>query len=173
MALIEYLEHDNWREVLLRSFEGAIALLQTDRFRPTSSAIDDIRSWLTNGGVSRVQLQLDRQMEERRLTLDRQREIRDFLLVLAQENQQLILQLMADGIIPSNKTDFLVTCGISESEFEEMWQQTLSGANPFETWMLANGYSSEQIDQIYQIIDRWLVKTELSFPTHPDNSNLN
>lgn len=173
MALIEYLEHDNWREVLLRSFEGAIALLQTDRFRPTSSAIDDIRSWLTNGGVSRVQLQLDRQMEERRLTLDRQREIRDFLLVLAQENQQLILQLMADGIIPSNKTDFLVTCGISESEFEEMWQQTLSGANPFETWMLANSYTSEQIDQIYQIIDRWLVKTELSFPTHPDNSNLN
>ena len=79
MALIEYLENDNWREVLRRSFEGAIALLQTDRFRLTSSAIDDIRSWLTSGGVSRVQLQLDRQMEGRRLTSDRQSEIRDFL----------------------------------------------------------------------------------------------
>ncbi len=63
MALIEYLEHDNWRSVLRRSFKGAISLLQTDRFRQTSSAIDDIRSWLTGGGVSRVQLQLDRQME--------------------------------------------------------------------------------------------------------------
>lgn len=173
MALIEYLEHDNWREILRRSFEGAIALLQTDRFRPTSSAIDDIRSWLTSGGVSRVQLQLDQQMKECRLAVDRQREIRDFLLALAQENQRPIVQLMADGIIPWNQTDFLVSCGISESEFEEMWQQTLSGANPFETWMLANGYTSEQIDKIYQIIDRWLVKTELSFPAHPDDSDLN
>lgn len=111
MALIEYLEHDNWREVLRRSFEGAIALLQTDRFRLTSSTIDDIKSWLTGGGVSRVQLQLDRQMEGRRLASDRQREIRDFLGQLVQENQRLILQLMADGIIPWNQADFLVTCG--------------------------------------------------------------
>ncbi|MEB3217043.1 MAG: hypothetical protein VKN72_12565 [Nostocales cyanobacterium 94392] len=173
MALIEYLEHDNWRSVLRRSFEGAISLLQTDRFRPTSSAIDDIRSWLTSGGVSRVQLQLDRQMEGQRLAVERQREIRDFLLVIAQENQHPIMQLMADGIIPSNQADFLVAMGISESEFDAMWQQVLSGANPFKTWMLANGYTNEQIDQIYQIIDRWLVKTELNFPTHSDNSNLN
>ena len=71
MALIEYLERDDWREALRRSFEGAITLLQTDRFRLTSSAIDDVRSWLTSGGVSRVQLQLDRQMEECRLASDR------------------------------------------------------------------------------------------------------
>ena len=103
MALIEYLEDDNWRSVLRRSFEGAIALLQTDRFRSTSSAIDDIRSWLTSGGVSRVQFQ-DRQMEGYRLTLERQSEIRDFLLVLAQENQHPIVQLMADGIIPLSKS---------------------------------------------------------------------
>ena len=38
MALIEYLEHDDWREALRRSFEGAITLLQRDRFRMTSSA---------------------------------------------------------------------------------------------------------------------------------------
>ena len=105
MALIEYLEHDDWRSVLRRSFEGAIALLQTDRFRPTSSAIDDIRSWLTSGGISRVQLQLNRQMEERRLTVDRQSEIRDLLLVIVQENQRPIVQLMADGIIPTNQAD--------------------------------------------------------------------
>ena len=67
MSLIEYLERDNWREVLRRSFEGAINLLQTDRFGRCSSAVDDIKSWLTCGGVSRVQLQLDRQMKGRRL----------------------------------------------------------------------------------------------------------
>jgi hypothetical protein len=173
MALIEYLEHNNWREVLRRSFEGAITLLQTDRFRLTSSAIDDIRSWLTNGGVSRVQLQLDRQMEGRRLASERQSEIRDFLGQLVQENQRLILQLIADGIIPWNQADFLATCGIGESEFDAMWQQMEDGINPFETWMLANGYSQETIDQIYQIIDRWLVKTGLRFPTRPINPDLN
>jgi hypothetical protein len=172
MALIEYLENDDWREPLRRSFEGAIALLQTDRFRLTSSAIDDVRSWLTSGGVSRVQLQLDRQMEGRRLASDRRREIRDFLLALVQENQRLIMQLMADGIIPCHIADFLVTCGISKSEFDAMWQQISTGANEFETWMLANGYSQDRIDQIYQIIDRWLFKKGLIFPA-PPNPNLN
>ena len=173
MALIEYLEHDDWRSVLRRSFEGAIALLQINRFRLTSSAIDDMRSWLTNGGISRVQLQLNRQMKARRLTVDRQSEIREFLLVLVQENQRLIMQLMADGIIPTNQADFLMTYGISESEFDTILQYISSGANLFESWMLANGYSSHQIHQIYQIIDRWLVKTELNFPARPDNFNLN
>jgi hypothetical protein len=173
MALIEYLERDNWREVLRRSFEGAIALLQTDRFRQTSSGIDDIRSWLTSGGVSRIQLQLDWQMEGRRLHDERQSEIRDFLGQLVQENQSLILQLIADGIIPWNQADFLVTCGIGESEFDAMWQQMEDGINPFETWMLANGYSQETIDKIYQIIDRWLVKTGLRFPTRPTDPTLN
>ncbi len=127
MALIEYLERDDWREVLRRSFEGAIALLQTDRFRRTSSAIDDIRSWLTSGGVSRVELQLKRQMEGRRLAVERQKEINDFLGQLVQENQRSLLQLIADGIIPWNQADFLVTMGISEAEFDAMWEQISTG----------------------------------------------
>ena len=90
-----------------------------------------------------------------------------------QENQRLILQLMADGIIPWNQADFLVTCSISELEFDAMLQYISYGANPFETWMLANGYSQETIGQIYQIIDRWLVKTGLNFPAYPINPYLN
>jgi|GEM_PF-799344 hypothetical protein len=168
MALIEYLERGNWREVLSRSFVGAITLLQTDRFRLTSSAIDDIKSWLTSGGISRVHLQLNREMDRRRLTLDRQTEIRDFLEQLVQENQRPLMQLMADGIIPWNQADFLATCSISESEFDAMLQQFSSGANPFETWMLANGYPQEKIEQIYQIIDRWLIKKGLIPPPHSD-----
>jgi hypothetical protein len=173
MALIEYLEHDNWREVLRRSFEGAINLLQTDRFRRTSSAIDDIRSWLTSGGVSRVQLQLNRQMEARRLPVEQQSEILDFLVQLVQENQRPLLQLIADDIIPWNQVDFLTTMGISEAEFDAMWEYISTGDNIFETWMLTNGYSQDQINQIYQIIDRWLVKTELSIHTNPNNNTWN
>ena len=74
MALIEYLERDDWADVLRRSFAIAIALLQTDRFRLTSSAVDDVRGWLASGGVSRVRLHLNRQMKDCRFTADRQRE---------------------------------------------------------------------------------------------------
>ena len=173
MSLIEYLEHDNWRSVLRRSFEGAINLLETDRFGRCSSAIDDIKSWLTGGGVSRVQLQLNRQMEAGRLAVEQQSEIRDFLGQLVQENQRPLLQLIADGIIPWNQADFLVTMGISNAEFDAMWENISAGGNFFETWMLANGYSQDKINQIYQIIDRWLVKAELNLHTHPNDHNWN
>ncbi len=63
-----------------------------------------------------------------------------------------LMQLIANGIIPWNQADFLVTMGISESEFDAMLQHMENDANPFETWMLANGYSQEIIDQIYGIL---------------------
>ena len=173
MSLIEYLERNNWREVLRRSFEGAIILLQTNRFGRCSSAVDDIKSWLTSGGVSRVQLQLERQMKGRRLDKERQSEIRDFLEQLVQENQRSLLQLIADGIIPWNQADFLATMGIAEAEFDAMWEHISAGGNFFETWMLANGYSQDKINQIYQIIDRWLVKTELNLHIHPEEPTWN
>ncbi len=135
-----------------------INLLQTDRYRLASSAIDDVKSWLGVGGVSRVQYHLDREMKNCRMKEDHQREIRDFFGQLVQENQRPLMQLMADGIIPWDKANFLVTCGISESEFDEMLEHVLTGANPFKTRMLANGYSQEVIDQIYKIIDSWLAK---------------
>jgi hypothetical protein len=106
MALIEYLENDDWQAVLRRSFEGAITLLRTDRFRLTSSAIDDMRCWLAIGGISRVRLQLDRQMDERRLPDIRQSQIRDCLDQLIQEHHQSLAALVADDIIPSSDPFF-------------------------------------------------------------------
>ncbi|MDF5722161.1 MAG: hypothetical protein PUP91_17070 [Rhizonema sp. PD37] len=38
------------------------------------------------------------------------------------ENQRPLMQLMADGIIPLNQADFLVTIGISASEFDALLQ---------------------------------------------------
>lgn len=46
MSLIELLDHGDWRGALRRSFEGAIRLLQTDRYGRCSSAVDDVKSWL-------------------------------------------------------------------------------------------------------------------------------
>jgi hypothetical protein len=62
-------------------------------------------------------------------------------------------------VIPTDKAqaDFFATCNISESDFDEMLEQIVSGANRIETWMLANGYREEDINYIYQIIDEWLV----------------
>lgn len=173
MSLIEYLEHDNWQEVLGRSFTGAIVLLQTDRFRMTSSAIDDVRSWLTSGGVIYVQQRLDRQMNDRRIPDHRQIEIRVYLEQLVQENRRDLLKLMTMGITPENQSDFLATCGISDPDFQSIVQQISAGENPFESWMTSNGYSQETIDQIYQIIDRWLVQAGLRLPAPPIDPNSN
>lgn len=173
MSLIEYLKDGDWRGALRRSFEVAITKLQTDRFGRCSSAVDDVRSWLASGGVSRVKLQLDREMKSCRFEENHQKEIRDFLVQLVQENQRPLLQLMADRIIPWNQADFLATRPISESEFDAMLDTIASGANPFETWMLANGYSQEIIDKIYEIIDSWLIKNGLRFSTRPTDPTLN
>ncbi|BAZ18388.1 hypothetical protein NIES4071_102730 (plasmid) [Calothrix sp. NIES-4071] len=48
------------------------------------------------------------------------------------------------------------------SDFDEMLEQIASLANQKETWMLANGYTQEDINYIYKIIDKWLVKNGLS-----------
>jgi hypothetical protein len=165
MALIEYLEQDDWADVLRRSFEVAIALLQTDRFCLTSSAVDDVRGWLASGGVSRVRLHLDRQMNDCRFTTDRQREIQEALIQLVQENQLALMQLFAEGIIPWNQADFLVTFGLSEAEFNAMWHEGSSETNLFEIWMLSRGYSQETIDVMAQKIDRWLIQKGLRLPT--------
>ena len=74
------------------------------------------------------------------------------------------MQLIADGIIPWNQADFLTTFGLSEVEFNAMWQEVSPEINPFEAWMLAKGYSPETIDVMEQKIDRWLIQTGLRLP---------
>jgi len=63
MSLIEHLETDGWKEILRRNFEYAVEVLKNDRFRTVSSSVDDLRSWLTAGGVSRVREHLNNQMD--------------------------------------------------------------------------------------------------------------
>ena len=68
MALIENLEHDNWRGYLENYFDQAVELLANDRFRWAGSSIDDLKSWLAAGGVNRVKHHLNKQMELRQFS---------------------------------------------------------------------------------------------------------
>ncbi len=100
MALIEHLERDNWQQVFRNSFQYALEVLKTDRFRPVGSSVDDLKSWLAVGGVDRVRCHLKNQMEMCGLTADRKAEVNDCLEQLIQENQNTLLELMAAGIVP-------------------------------------------------------------------------
>ena len=54
MALIEHLERKGWQEFLEEVFRYVLDVLKEDRHRPLGSSGDDLRSWLTAGGVGRV-----------------------------------------------------------------------------------------------------------------------
>jgi hypothetical protein len=72
MSLIERIEHPGWEDALRRSVATAIQLLQTDRFRLTSSAVDDVRAWLARGGAPYALERLREQLAQRRLPEERQ-----------------------------------------------------------------------------------------------------
>ena len=156
MALIENLEHDNWRTFLEGCFEQAIELLSTDRFRWAGSSIDDLKSWLTVGGVSRVKHHLNRQMELRQFSLERKVAVNDALNSLAREHRQKLLSLMSDGVIAFDKSEVLSALSSSEKEFEQCLQAIMAGENPFEDWMRAHDYSDDDIATFYLAIDGWL-----------------
>ena len=157
MALIENLERDNWRSHLESYFEQAVELLASDRFRWAGSSIDDLKNWLSAGGVSRVKLHLNKQMELRRFSLERKVAVNDALNSLARENRQKLLALMSDGVIAFDKNEVLSSLSLSEREFEQALQLILAGGNPFEDWMRAHNHSDDEIEAVYRIIDDWLV----------------
>jgi hypothetical protein len=156
MSLIEYLEGDNWQEVLRRNFESALWLLKTDRYGMTSSAIDDLKSWLVMGGVNRVKEHLDRQMHMRRFSTAKQAEINAFVDQLTHDHWAQLLDLMVTGILPGNLAELINILGLSETEFTTVWQQSQDGNNGLGQWLEAQGYTHEKLAPIYTLIDQWL-----------------
>jgi hypothetical protein len=164
MSLIEYLESDNWREVLRRNFETALDILKNDRFRIGSSSVDDLKSWLAAGGVGRVKEHLNNQMDMRQFPSPKRAAVSAFLDQLAQENRPQLLNLMAHGILPATKQEWLTACGFTEGQFEELFARILAGERPFEDWMHAQGRSDEEIAEVYSLIDQWLMEHGLAHP---------
>lgn len=157
MALIENLEHDNWRSFLESCFEQAVELLATDRFRWAGSSIDDLKSWLAAGGISKVKHYLNKQMELRQFSLERKVAVNDALNSLARENRQKLLALTSDGVITFDENEVLSSLSLSKREFKQALQLILAGGNPFEDWMRTHNRSDDEIEAVYRAIDDWLV----------------
>lgn len=162
MSLIEYLEHDNWQDVLKRNFELALDALARKDYRIGSSAMDDMRSWLA-GGVSRVKIRLNDQMKMRRFSPERTAAINQALETLTQENREQLLSLMASGTIRLTQDSLLTTIGLSELQFEHLVNRLRMGENPFEEWMREQGRPEIEIMVLYRLIDDWLVKNGLKY----------
>lgn len=158
MSLVEYLEHANWQDVLRRSFTAALTILQTDRFRRTSSAVDDIKSWLTSGGTPHALRQLDRQMDLRRLPVERQDDVWAAMLQLIREHQSQLLDLMAAGVISATSEAIVQACGLSEAQFTELWAAMRRGDWSWEGAMRDQGYPDDTIEGLRRAIDRWLAE---------------
>jgi len=164
MALIEYLESDDWREVLRRNFECTLEILKNDRFRTVSSAVDDLRGWLAAGGVRRVKEHLNHQMDMRRFPPAKQVAVQELLDQLARENRPRLLDLVAQGILGASEPEWLEACGLTQLPFEDLLQRILAGERPFEDWMHAHGRSDEEIAAVYRLIDEWLIRQGIRQP---------
>lgn len=158
MALIENLEHEGWEKFLRDSFRYALEVLKNDRFRSVGSSVDDLKSWLTAGGVIRVREHLNKQMEMHRFPLSRKEAVNDCIEQLVQENRGALLDLMADGIVPDTRQDQFEIYDLSKQDFQDILSRIIAGERPFEEWMHAHGHSDEEIEEIYRIIDQWLMQ---------------
>lgn len=166
--MIENLEKNDWQDFFRMSFEYALYVLKNDRFRSVGSSVDDLRSWLAFGGISRVREALNNQMEMRRFSPARKAAINKFLEQLVRDNRRQLLELMAEGILPPTKKDLLSACGLSGVQFEDLLTRILAGERPFEEWMHAHGHSDEEIAAVYDKIDRWLMEKGI-IPQPPPN----
>ncbi len=161
MALIENLERPNWREFFRSCFEYTLEVLKNDRFRSVGSSADDLRSWLGHGGIARVREHLDRQMDMRRFSPEHKAAVLDLLDQLMKENRPALLDLTISGIIPSAGFDSLEVPGIGVADIKDTLERIMAGERPFEEWMHTHGYTTANIVNIYQAIDKWLVQHKI------------
>lgn len=158
MALIENLEGENWEDFLRSSFKYTLEVLKKDRYRTVGSSVDDLRSWLTSGGVSRVREQLNSQMDLRRFNETRQKEVNNCFDDLCMDSKHEIIELISKGVIPGTNKEWLDSIGLSKLNLNDLINRIMKGERPFEEWMYSHGYSEKDIKEIYRVIDQWLLK---------------
>ena len=157
MALIEHLEGERWDEALRGIFAYTLDVLKDDRFESVGSGADDLRSWLTLGGVDQVREHLDNQMEMRRFSPARKSAVQDCLDQLEREHRDELAQLTAGGRVPKAQ-ERPNLAGASASDLKDLLERLNAGERPFEDWMHAHGHSDEEIAEIYRTIDGWLAR---------------
>ena len=118
--------------------------------------IDDIRSWLGMGGVSRFKDNLRRQMEIRRLPEERQNAIMACVEQLTQEKHLEICELVDQQIIPDKLGDFPSLNISADFDLDDFLERLNRGERPFEEWMYKHGYTRHDVAEIYKIVDSYL-----------------
>ncbi len=165
MSLVENLDQDHWQRSLDGAFSVVLKVLATDRFCILGSSADDMRSWLTSGGVARVREGLKEQMEGRRIPMDRRAEVLARCEVLVRENRAALLSLALNQVIPATPEDFLDFIGWKPEDFGTILARIRAGDRPFETAMRESGRSEEDIAAINASMDRAL--SRMGFPGGP------
>lgn len=166
MSLIENLEREGWQPFLQNSFRRALELLSEDRVQWAGSSIDDLKSWLTMGGIDRVRYHLNRQMQMRQFSPQRTKAINECLKHLIQAHRHQLLQLASTSTITMSSEDCLEVLGLTKVQFEELLNQVRAGENPFEQWMKAQGHSDAEIAAAYHYVDTCLLNPSLAATTH-------
>ena len=157
MALIDYLDKPDWEESLRSTFEYSLELLKTDRFRYAGSAVDDLKTWLAVGGISRVKHHLNNQMKQCRYPEDKRLAVNDFLDQLVQEHRRAVVDLITRDIIRADSQEFIFILGFTRIDIEDLLSQYAAGKS-FEDVARTQGYSEEDIEWAKSIADRWFDK---------------
>jgi len=100
MSLIEHFHGDDWSDFFNDCFVNVLSVLNNDRHAFLGSAGDDLRSWLTAGGLPLVKERLNRAMVVLDFPERKQLQINRFLAHLVYENRSELLHLMQQEIIP-------------------------------------------------------------------------
>lgn len=156
MALIETLERPGWEDALRSSLATAIQLLQTDRFRLTSSAVDDLRAWLTAGGAPHAVERLRAQLVARRLPQTHQDAVLAEMRRLLDEQRRPLLDLMAAGVIPPSREGLLHALDLSDAQLDDLWATAQGGGLAWEQALRDQGVPEETIAGLRLAIDQWL-----------------
>lgn len=161
MSFIENLARDDWRAFMRRTLTFTLEILRTDRFRVLGSSADDLRAWLTQGGVPGVRRALIEQMNGLRLDPPRQAEVLGHLADLASELQPQLLELFGLGLIPTPATTHESDIALSPEFIQALLRRLAAGGRPFEEWMRNMGRSEADIAAVYQSIDEFLIREGL------------
>jgi len=156
MSLIEYLERDNWEDVLRRSFSMAIYFLKHDRFAVTSSSIEDLRAWLTRGHISHTRMRLDNQMKERRFPSGKLSTILDTFDQIVEQHRASLLELTSQGILPLEQKDVLSLIGVSPDNLITTLEQINTNKVSLDSMLQSQGLTEKDVQVLNEIINKWI-----------------
>ena len=163
MALIENLDKGNWQEFLGGLFAHTLHTMKNDRFRSGGSAMDDLRAWLGQGGISRIKAHLAKQMEQRRYPTEKQANILAFVDQLAEQHRPALRELAARDIIGGHLRGWLTACGLPDSSLHDLPSRIVAGEKPTAEWAELCGCSYEEMLEIHRLADQWLAQHGLKF----------